>query len=54
MLLVDDVFTTGATARGCTLALLRAGAEVVDVLTLAHTAPEPRPGPVVDEEPAHG
>jgi ComF family protein len=40
VLLVDDVFTTGATAGSCTLALLQAGAACVDVLTLAHTAAE--------------
>jgi competence protein ComFC len=35
LLLVDDVFTTGATVEACTRALLRAGARSVDVLTLA-------------------
>lgn len=35
VLLVDDVLTTGATAESCTLALQRAGARHVDVLTLA-------------------
>jgi ComF family protein len=45
VLLVDDVFTTGATAGFCTLALLGAGAAIVDVLTLAHTAPESRIDP---------
>jgi predicted amidophosphoribosyltransferase len=34
-LLIDDVFTTGATAAACCRALLKAGAESVDVLTLA-------------------
>ena len=34
-MIVDDVFTTGATAAACTRALLRAGAGSVDVLTLA-------------------
>jgi ComF family protein len=35
VLLVDDVFTTGATVRACTRAVLRAGATAVDVLTFA-------------------
>jgi ComF family protein len=35
VLLVDDVLTTGATAEACALALQRAGARHVDVLTLA-------------------
>lgn len=35
ILLVDDVLTTGATVEACTLALQRAGARHVDVLTLA-------------------
>ncbi len=35
VLLVDDVLTTGATVSACARALLRAGAESVDVLTLA-------------------
>lgn len=35
IVLVDDVFTTGATVRAATLALLEAGAARVDVLTLA-------------------
>jgi len=41
VLLVDDVFTTGATAAACTRALQRAGAAEVRVLTLART---PKPG----------
>jgi ComF family protein len=35
ILLVDDVFTTGATVNECARVLMRAGAESVDVLTLA-------------------
>ncbi len=35
IVLVDDVLTTGATVSSCARALLRAGAESVDVLTLA-------------------
>ena len=35
VLLIDDVLTTGATASACSRTLLRAGAEAVDVLTLA-------------------
>ena len=36
ILLVDDVYTTGATVNECSKVLLAGGAKRVDVLTLAH------------------
>jgi ComF family protein len=40
VVLVDDVFTSGATASACTLALRRAGAASVAVLCWARVVPE--------------
>ena len=40
LLLIDDVFTTGATVSECARILKRAGAARVDVLTLARTVRE--------------
>ena len=40
VLLVDDVFTTGATADECAKVLLKAGAKSVDVLTIAKVVKE--------------
>ena len=36
VLLIDDVYTTGATVNECSKVLLKGGAKRVDVLTLAH------------------
>lgn len=40
IILIDDVYTTGATVRAATHALKRAGARAVDVLTFARVIPE--------------
>lgn len=40
VVLVDDVFTTGATVKECAEALLRAGVQRVDILTLARVVRE--------------
>ena len=37
ILLIDDVYTTGATADECTKVLLNEGAKLVDILTLARS-----------------
>jgi ComF family protein len=49
IVLVDDVMTTGATAEGCSRALLEAGVKAVRVLTVARAVaarPSPRPPPL--------
>ena len=40
VLIVDDVYTTGATTRACAGVLKKAGAYRIDVLTFARTMPE--------------
>ncbi|MGU3573917.1 ComF family protein [Brucellaceae bacterium C25G] len=40
ILLIDDVYTTGATVRSATRTLLRHGAQSVDVLTFSRVLPE--------------
>jgi len=40
VLLVDDIYTTGATASACSRILLRAGAKAVWVATVARTQRE--------------
>ena len=56
VLLIDDVYTTGTTARECTRALLAAGARSVRVATLARagrdTAVRWRPGARAGRQPA--
>ncbi|WP_172838289.1 ComF family protein [Terriglobus roseus] len=51
VLLVDDVYTTGATVTECTEVLLAAGAESVRVVTLARAGSQI---PVLWTAPAHG
>lgn len=41
VLLIDDVFTTGATLRECSRALTSAGVNRVYIATLAHTSEDP-------------
>jgi len=41
VLLFDDVFTTGATVSRCARVLYEAGAQSVDLLTLARALVEP-------------
>ena len=45
LILVDDVYTTGATVKECTRILLKAGAVQVDVLTLARVN---KPDPILE------
>jgi ComF family protein len=53
VLLVDDVYTTGATVSAVALALRRSGADAVDVLTFARVLPgDFRPGDFRPEGPA--
>jgi predicted amidophosphoribosyltransferase len=40
IVLVDDVYTTGATVRECAKVLMKAGAKKVHVLTLARVVRE--------------
>lgn len=47
VLLVDDVYTTGATSRACAEALRAAGATSVTVLTWARTPRLGAPGPIL-------
>lgn len=55
VLLVDDVLTTGATASACAHALLRAGADRVDVLTVARSLRLAEPGAdILRDGPAPG
>jgi len=49
ILLIDDVLTSGATARACTRALLDAGAKSIDVLVASRVADPRRDIPAGDD-----
>ncbi len=55
VLLIDDIYTTGATARACSQVLMRAGAQSVRVATVARPQRENFAAPQfgIDEVPMH-